>query len=128
MMPSRGFESPNLVLVTLAGVVTPGDQARLVEWVRDAIRTAGPMRLLVLLERFAGWNPGASFENPALWLRDDEGVTRIAIVGEPQWKLKVLTVIAQPLRRIPIEYFETEAAARLWLDAADKAATHTMST
>ena len=109
------FESPDLVLATLTGVVTPPDQVHLVDRVRDAIRRVGSVRLLVRLEAFAGWRPDASLDPAASWLRDDEGVTKIAIVGQPEWKAEVLTVIAQPLRRIPIEYFETEPPARQWL-------------
>jgi hypothetical protein len=39
----------------------------------------------------------------------------MAIVGEAEWKIPVLTLITQPLRRMPIEYFETESVARRWL-------------
>jgi len=120
MVVSAAFQSPDLVVATLGGVVTSVDQTRLVEWVRQGVRRAGSVRVLVRLEAFGGWNAGASVDDPASWLQDDEGVTRMAIVGRPEWKVAVLTFIAQPLRRMPIEYFETEAAARGWLDTAQE--------
>ena len=113
------LEKPDVLVVTLSGVVTSRDQAQVVAGVRKAIREAGPLRLLILLEDFAGWHL-AAFNDRSLWLRDDEGVTRIAIVGEPERRMDVLTAIAQPLRLIPIQYFDTLAAARQWLtDASD---------
>src|SRR5687767_11093647 len=108
MVLSRCFELPDLVEATLAGVVTPTDQRELVTFVRASIRTAGSVRVLLRLEEFAGWNPDASFERETLWMRDDEGVSRMAIVGEPAWKMAVLTLIAQPVRQVPIQYFSSE--------------------
>jgi SpoIIAA-like len=117
MVVSRRFEPPDLVVATLRGVVTSDDQTDLLQAVRASIRSAGTVRLLIILDTFGGWNPGESFDSAASWLRDDEGVSRIAIVGRREWKLSVLMLITQPLRRLPIKYFETEAAARQWLEA-----------
>jgi hypothetical protein len=115
MVLGRSFEAPDVVTATLAGVVTPKDQAELVAFVRAAIGTAGSVRVLLRLDRFAGWTTDPRFDRDALWLRDDEGVSRLAVVGESGWRTAVLTVMAQPLRRVPIEYFTTEEAARRWL-------------
>jgi hypothetical protein len=115
MVLARRFEPPDLVTATLAGVVTAEDQTELVTFVRAAIATAGSVRVLLHLEGFAGWKPDARFDRHSLWLHDDEGVTRIGIVGDLEWKAAVLTVMAQPLRRVPIAYFATEAAVRRWL-------------
>jgi hypothetical protein len=115
MVLRRTFEPPHLLIADLAGLVTPVDQRALVEWVRDMLRILPEARLLVLLHRFAGWQLDSSFADSALWLQDDDRVARLAIVGEPEWRRTVLTLVVQPLRRTPIEYFETEAAARRWL-------------
>jgi hypothetical protein len=115
MVLSRRFELPDMVSVTLAGVVTSGDQAELVSFVRATIQLTGSVTVLLRLERFAGWNPDPRYDPEALWLRDDEGVSRMAIVGDPTWKVGVLTLVAQPLRRVPIAYFASEDSARRWL-------------
>jgi hypothetical protein len=117
MVVSRRFEPPDLVVAILRGIVTSHDHAELLESVRASIRQAGTVRLLILLETFAGWQPGAAFDSTTAWLQDDEAVTKLAIVGRQEWKLSVLLFMAQPLRRLPIQYFETEAAARRWLAA-----------
>jgi hypothetical protein len=115
MVVARSFEPPDLVTATLTGVVTARDQAEVVSYVRAAIAMVGTVRILVVLEQVASWLPDAAFDCDMLWLRDDEGVTRAAIVGEPAWRVPVLTLLAQPVRRLPIKYFETEDAARRWL-------------
>lgn len=115
MSMSAAFEPPDLVVATLGGVVTSGDQTRLVTSVQQWIRDTGSVRMLVRLDRFAGWNPGAERDTVTPWLEDDEGISKMAIVGEAEWKIPVLTLITQPLRRMPIQYFETEAVARQWL-------------
>ena len=115
MVLSRTFEPPNLLVVTVAGLVTPRDQAAVVEWVRDTQQIVREVRLLVVLYRFAGWKPDASFSDTGLWLQDSDSVSKLAIVGDAQWRRATLAFVAQPLRRTGIEYFETEAEARRWL-------------
>jgi hypothetical protein len=114
---SRAFEPPDLLVATVTGLVTSRDQATLVEWVRDTLRTLAQVRLLVVLHQFEGWKPEAPFTDISLWLQDHERVSRMAIVGKPAWRRATLTFIAQPSRRLPIEYFVNEAAARQWLGA-----------
>jgi hypothetical protein len=115
MVLTRCFEPPDFVEASLAGLVTPEDQRDLVAFARAAIRTAGSVRVLITLIEFAGWRADAAFDSDALWLRDDEGVSRIAVVGDPAWKATVLTVLAQPIRQVPIAYFSSEDDARRWL-------------
>jgi SpoIIAA-like len=117
MLFRRVFEPPDLLVATITEVLTSADQAALVEWVRESIRTAGTVRVLIRLERFAGWSPIGAVDDNRLWLRDDERVSRMAVVGDAKWKLPMLTMTAQPLRRMAIAFFETEAAARTWLNA-----------
>jgi hypothetical protein len=127
MVVSKVFEPPDLAIATLAGVVTSSDQADVIEWVRDSIRGVGPVRLLILLDLFGGWHPPDSFEDARMWLRDDEGVAKMAIVGAWAWRRTVLTFLAQPLRGIPIEYFNSESAARDWLQGGRASARKAMS-
>ena len=115
MVLSKAFEPPDLLVAVVTGVWSPRDQGLLVGWIRDAIRAHGAVRVLVVLDAFGGLSPISATDNPALWLRDDERIARMAFVGDTRWKLPMLTVTAQPIRGFPIQYFETEAAARQWL-------------
>jgi hypothetical protein len=123
MLLTTEFEPPDVLVATLGGLVRLHDQAALVESVRAWIRRVGPIRLMVRLHEFAGWGASGCVDDDRLWFRDDEGISRIAVVGEPAWAPTVLTLTAQPLRRIPIEYFDDEAAARLWLESGAAPAT-----
>jgi hypothetical protein len=114
MSMSAAFEPPDLVVATLGGVVTSGDQIRLVTSVQQWVRQAGSVRMLVRLDAFAGWNPGVDQDTVTPWL-GDEGISKMAIVGDAEWRIQVLTLITQPLRRTPIKYFDTESVARRWL-------------
>ena len=117
MVLSRTFEPPDLVVADVSGRMAPRDQMALVEFVRDTLQIVRQVHLLILWHGVAGWQPDASFSDAACWLQDHDRVARLAIVGDPVWRREVLTFIAQPLRPLPIEYFETEAAARRWLRA-----------
>jgi hypothetical protein len=128
MVLRQGLEPPNLVIATIAGIVTSREQADLVAFIRTAISITGSVRVLLCLESFAGWHPDARFDREDLWLHDDEGVSKIAIVGPPQWKPTVLTLLAQPIRRVPIAYFAAESTARTWLELDAKPRGNLVST
>jgi hypothetical protein len=123
MVVGKRFEPPDLIIATLQGVVTPHDQADVVDWIRTSIGGAGSVRVLIVLDGFGGWRPDASLYDATSWLDEEEGVSMMAIVGHPEWRDSIFTLIAQPIRRQPIRYFDTEAAARQWLGAEGRAAT-----
>jgi hypothetical protein len=118
MVAGKAIQPPDLLVATVSGVLTADDQAELVQWVRDAISTRGLVRVLLLLDRFGGWD---SSDDHHEWLHDDDAVSRIAIVGSAEWKLPVLTFMVAPIRRTPIAYFESERAARRWLESSSRA-------
>jgi hypothetical protein len=118
MVLSQRLEVPDLVTAIVHGVVTPNDHADVIGGIRAAIASAGSVRVLIVLDSFGGWVPDPSIYNEKSWLGENEKVSRIAVVGRPEWRRSVLTLIAQPIRRLPIRYFETETAARQWLGVA----------
>jgi hypothetical protein len=118
-MVRTAIEPPDVVVVTVTGMLTMGDQVRVIEAVRELIRTNGMARVVLRLDGLAGIVPVDAATDPAaLWLHDDEPVRKIAIVGEDRWRHQLLTLMAQPVRGIPIDYFETETAARAWLGSS----------
>jgi hypothetical protein len=119
MVLDKRLESPDLAIVTMRGAITPGDQAEIVAFVRTVIATTGSARVLLRLEPDA-WDGEGRFNREMLWLRHDEGVSRVAVVGERPWRVVSLTMQSQPDRGLPIEYFFTEKAARGWLTRASR--------
>jgi len=119
MVLSTVIEPRDILVATVTGTVTLGDQVRIVEWIRASIRAGGSVRVLLRFDGFAGWGPAdEAIDHAAVWLHDDEPVRKMAIVGDGRWTHQVLTMAAQPGRGIPIDYFQTETAARAWLGNA----------
>ena len=118
MVVSKALERPDLLVAKVTGVLTARDQAELVTWVHESIETRGMVRVLLTLDGFAGWDTSDDHD---AWLHDDDAVARIAIVGNTEWKLPVLTFMVAPIRRTPIAYFESENAARRWLESSSRA-------
>jgi len=117
MVLSRRLEAPDLIFAKVSGVITPTDHADVISAIRDAIASIGSVRVLIVLEAFGGWVPDASIYSTSSWLSDDEEVSQIAVVGEAEWRDSVLALVAQPIRSLPIRYFENETEARQWLGA-----------
>ena len=114
MVLSRWCEPSGLVGATVAGAITEADRRELASFVAAAIARFGEVRVLVGVERYSGRHHDARFDPDTLWDgRDGEGIARVAIIGEPAWK--VIAPAASRHRRVPIEYFANEYAARCWL-------------
>jgi hypothetical protein len=86
----------------------------------EVIKKEGHLRILVVLENFAGWEKGKGWEDISFPQRNDPYIKKIAIVGDAEWRDLVYAFTGKGLREVPIEYFEVsqEEAARQWLDIA----------
>lgn len=108
-------EAPDLVRVTLQGRMAPADHAALLYFVTKAIERTRRIRLLIVLDAFEGWTIGEEWGDEDLRLESDAPIVKAAIVGEDRWKEEVFAFVGQPFRKMSIEYFNNEAAARSWL-------------
>ena len=87
------------------------------EVLREILRV-GPVRLLFVLDHFDGWEPEDNWRDLGFYLKHgNDGIERIAIVGNERWRSLALMFAAADLRKAPVEYFRDEAvgAARAWL-------------
>jgi hypothetical protein len=86
------------------------------EFVRT-IDHQGPVKLLVLLENFTGWERTEEWGNTDFFFDHRNDFKKIAVVGNPQWEAQVLAFTGAGLRKGPVKMFpETgEAEARSWL-------------
>ena len=77
------------------------------------------VKLLVIAEKFDGWEPGADWGDSSFFSWHGWKITKIAIVADPQWKSKFLGFTVAGMRRAPVEFFPTgqAEAARAWLNA-----------
>jgi len=76
------------------------------------------VRMLVIAEKFEGWEPGADWGDSSFYSWHGWKITKIAIVADPQWKSKFLAFSVAGMRRAPVEFFETGHVeeARAWLE------------
>ena len=113
MVVSASCSPSGLVGVTVAGAVTRADERALVHLVHAAIARFGTVRVLIRVQRYVGPHHEGRFDPEGLWGADVEGISRIAIVGEPAWK--TVPTATHRRQQVPIEYFTSEQAARRWL-------------
>jgi hypothetical protein len=86
------------------------------EFVRQ-IAGAGPVKLLVLLEKFTGWERNEEWGDTDFFFEHRNDFEKIAVVGNPSWGAQVLAFTGSGLRKGPVQMFpETgESEARTWL-------------
>ena len=105
----------NLVTARITGTLTQAELGSLQKATGDIIKKQGRVKLLVLVEQFAGWEKGATWGDFTFQVQHDSSIERMAIVGDRKWSDLALLFTSQGLRPFPIEYFEGVDEARAWL-------------
>jgi hypothetical protein len=114
--PDRGH-----VLIRASGRLSRADFDRVIPEVENAIALAGaPLRVILRLEDFQGWDLAALWRGFEFDLAHDGDFGRVAILGETgaeKWGV----ALAAPFARAEVRYFpiEREDEAWAWLDRAD---------
>lgn len=83
----------------------------------ECLVDAGPIKLLVLLEDFTGWESDAAWDDTEFFFNHHNDFEKIAIVGNPRWEAEVLAFTGAGFRNGPVEFYpETdESEAHAWL-------------
>jgi hypothetical protein len=113
---SLQHHSGNVYRVDISGRVRE-DEFRSVQRAAAAeIRRGGRLRLLIMLNDFAGWDNDAG-RDLGFYIRHGSDVERIAIVGEERWRSEALMFAGAGLRKAPVAYFKPRDAlqAASWL-------------
>jgi hypothetical protein len=99
------------------GVLRKADFDRLQAALSREIDRVGPVRLLVVLDRFEGWDASDNWSDLSFYATYGDRIARIAIVGEERWRSHMLMFAVADLRKAPVEYFAEQAIAqaRAWL-------------
>ena len=112
-------ERANVYRLEIHGLLRKPDLTRCEETlVREMIRV-GPVRLLIVLDAFEGWEPRSDWNDLSFYVKHGDDIERIAIVGDERWRSEALMFTAADLRKGPVEFFSSDAgdAARAWLSA-----------
>jgi len=99
----------------LSGVVSRLDMDHAQGAMIDAIGRHGTIKVLIILDDFAGWQRGVDWGDLSFAQEHDAQIAKAAVVGDADWKDEVLTFMAAPLRTTEIRYFE-----RVHLDDANR--------
>jgi len=85
----------------------------------EAIRHCGKISALFILENFHGWSREGDWGDISFLTTHDKDISKIAVVGDEEWRDLVYAFLAKGFRQAAIEYFLPEelAKARAWLDA-----------
>lgn len=85
----------------------------------ESIRRHGKIRILALLDRFEGWEPGQDWDDLSFLLAHDRDIEKIGAVGKERWRDEVLMYLGAGMRAAEVRYFTPEEAplARCWVEA-----------
>lgn len=110
-------ERDNVFRANLTGRLHWNDFEHCQQQLEREIARLGTVRLLIVLDAFTGWDPGAPWNDLTFYMTHGDAIERIAIVGPDRWRDHMLMFAGADLRRAMVEYFlpDTAAEARAWL-------------
>jgi hypothetical protein len=117
MPASVQHERANVFKLELRGLLLKSEMDECQRQLAEEMARVGAVKLLVVLERFEGWEPQASWNDLSFYVSHGDAIQRIAIVGDPQWRDLTMMFASADLRRAPVEFFveHDRAGAREWL-------------
>ena len=83
------------------------------------IREHGRIRLVVVLEGFAGWEAPSAWEDFRFGMENNCAFERVAVVGESRWQA-FLSSVAKPFIRGAFKYFKQAEIVEAWEWARDE--------
>ena len=108
----------HVYLIKLTGLLTWGEFQAFQNQVETAqVFVAGPLRLLIQLEEFAGWELGETWSDVSFFFEHDQDIEKIAVVGDVCWHDPMSLFLFADYRQAPTRFFAaTEwAVARAWV-------------
>ena len=112
MAATLEHDGGNIYRILISGRLDGPDLERLERRAAAEIRRAGPIRLLITLDAFTGWEKSANWQNLGFFVRYGDDIERIAIVGDERWRAEVLMFAGAGLRKAPVEFFSAPEAQR----------------
>jgi hypothetical protein len=112
-------DAGNVYRLEIHGLLRKADLAGCEDTLASEMARVGPVRLLIVLTGFEGWEPHTDWNDLTFYVRHGDAIERIAIVGDERWRNEALMFAAADLRKGPVEFFtpQASAAARAWLSA-----------
>ena len=106
-MPVQIQHQPNdICVLRISGILKQSEFRTEQSAIARQIDSGLKPRLLVILEKFEGWERGADWGNDLEFLFSHSvKIAKIAIVGEPRWETLALAFAGAGVRRAPVKFF-----------------------
>lgn len=106
-----------IVTLRVSGTLTQAELSDAQRRTADEVGPQGRFNILVLAEKFDGWEEGGEWADFSFQDAHDARIGRMAIVGEERWRDLSLLFTSSALRPFPVEFFPASRldAARAWL-------------
>lgn len=104
--------------VTLSGLLTWAEfQAFLTQTEAENIFASGKVRVLIQLADFAGLEPGEQWGDIGFFLKHDQDIEKIAVVGDLRWRDEIGIFLFADSRQAEVGFFPEAdlEPARRWL-------------
>jgi hypothetical protein len=111
------YERDDTCVLHISGTLLGSEFGNLQNTASVAIDAGVRPRVLAILENFSGFERGADWGEFDMIFSHGNEITKIAIVGDPEWSAQALAFAGAGIRRAPVQFFPTgeEAQAREWL-------------
>jgi hypothetical protein len=108
-----------IVSMKISGELSRAEVGQIQAAALGAIQRCGRIKALFFLENFLGWKREGNWGDISFMTQHDQDISKIAIVGEEQWRDLVCAFLAKGFRTAAVEYFVPTdlAKARAWLEA-----------
>ena len=106
-----------IISATISGELGKSEVTQIQAAAVDAMRRFGKISALFVLDNFRGWKREPDWGDVTFMTEHDKEITKIAVVGEEQWRDLVFAFLAKGFRQTEVEYFLPGdlAKARAWL-------------
>jgi SpoIIAA-like len=110
--------SDPIVSMKISGELSRAEVGQIQAAALGAIQRCGKISALFVLDDFRGWKRDGNWGDISFMTQHDQDITKIAVVGEEQWRDLVCAFLAKGFRSAAVEYFLPAdlAKARAWLE------------
>jgi len=114
--------SGSVISAKISGELTKSEVDQMQAAALAAIRRGGKVSALFILENFNGWKRAGDWGDITFLTAHDQDISRIAVVGDEQWRDFAEAFLAKGFRQAAVEYFlPTDLTkARAWLAAESR--------
>jgi hypothetical protein len=119
MSTTMRHEHDDIYRLEIRRLLRQTDLARAENALLAEITRVGPVKLLVVLNGFEGFERQGNWDHAAFYTKHGDSIARIAIVGPERWRTEMLMFSAAGFRKGPVEFFQENASAEAlaWLSA-----------